>query len=865
MMLKRFLIGTLPITIPLIVLVVVWLVARRIGWVPKRKALPASARAGSLASRIAETLVLLCIGAAMLVFTATNGSTGGRLLILDELRPEFATVNLVVAGCAFAGLVIAVLVCVFWRTWAGVVLMATVLSAYGLALNGPRGLLESLTPETSAEAPIPCTVEVQSIAGNIISGVDLWVNGVYLGKTPVKITLAEFRKKVPYWPDPPAEMDDDDNTVIAPEYDETHVYNRRYPKWIKFVVAERRPRRQPSWRREQKARLRKEQAERRASPETEEELPKYFAKRRARREAETQSRTYYAQVKLNGHWGGSYQRGGLGGGGFGDYIRPAYGWLREVYFPENLARVEKMLDKARLADYKVDSKWYEAMETFGHEGWDALLKAVDKEPAMKDVRDGWAIWKYGLDKVTNEKSAWQVFETICAEAEQLRKYSTASVTGRAVDLLVQKLDPQRLAKRAVKIARRTRGYSWYHWQQNGRLHFGYSDPPGRYYGHTSGSYGIGGPGERLSPAGFVVAHAVWLMDKLLDSQDDSAPNIIESKVVPEIVCWNYNKVPILRIAAHLGGSVVEQFAYRQKWYTEVKSLPWGQKLTIGLGTKVNGWAYILATIDSPGGRRFRREHSDKIFEIADLVVADNSHDLSDNIDFMFSDLDLGKESLAARYWPKFKAFASRSKGSGGLQLKLDYLGRMEPVSTTEMYVEAWRDFRGDDGDAYSAFDILKRTRASTEKKELIFDALSREIERSVENIEDSSNEERLRRSLLAIIKGELFGADEQRRAKQTISLLKSDKYYTAESIAAWLEHTVSDHPLVKILAESDEAEFRLIVMGALRAHPTPENRAILEKLLRDNDADVRSAAGMAAGELKALADIPLAELADKSS
>jgi len=523
-----------------------------------------------------------------------------------------------------------------------------------------------------------------------------------------------------------------------------------------------------------------------------------------------------------------------------------------------------MLDKARLADYKVDSKWCEAMEAFGHEGWDALLKAGDKEPAMKDVRDGWAKWKYGLDKVSDEKSAWQAFESICAEAEELGKYSTASVTGRAVDLLVTKLDPQRLAKRAVKIARRTRGYSWSRWEQNGRLQFGYSEPPRQFYGRTSGSYGMGGR-EKLSPAGYVVAHAVWLMDELLDSQDDSALNVIERVVVPEIVCWNYNKMPILRIAAHLGGPAVARFASRQKWYAEAESLPHDQRLGIGFGREVNGWAYLLATSDSPGGRKFRREHSDKVFEIADMVVERGNHDLKEEADFVFSDLELGKESLAARYWPKFKAFASRSKGSGGLQLKLDYLGRMEPVSTTEMYVEAWRDFRGDDGDAYSAFDILKRTRASTEKKELIFDALSREIERSVENIEDSSNEERLRRSLLAIIKGELFGADEQRRAKQTISLLKSDKYYTAESIAAWLEHTVSDHPLVKILAESDEAEFRLIVMGALRAHPTPENRAILEKLLRDNDADVRSAAGMAAGELKALADIPLAELADKSS
>jgi len=717
------------------VLVVVWLVARRFGWVPKRKALPASARAGSLASRIAETLVLLCMGAAILVLTATSRSTGGRLLILDELRPEFATVNLVVAGCAVAGLVLAVLACVFWRTWAGMVLMAIVLSAYGLALNGVEGLLESMTPETPVEAHIPYTINVQSRAGNLVSGVDLWVNGVYLGKTPVETTLGEFLEKVPYWPEPPVEMEDEDNAVFAFKYNERRVHDRRYPKWIRLAIPGHRPRRKPSWRRE-----------RMVNPLT----------KRAKREAEVKLRTYYAQVKLNGRWGGSYQWSGSNGGGLGDYIMPAYSTIGEVYFPEYLARVERMLDKARLADYKVDSKWCEAMEAFGHEGWDALLKAGDKEPAMKDVRDGWAKWKYGLDKVSDEKSAWQAFESICAEAEELGKYSTASVTGRAVDLLVTKLDPQRLAKRAVKIARRTRGYSWSRWEQNGRLQFGYSEPPRQFYGRTSGSYGMGGR-EKLSPAGYVVAHAVWLMDELLDSQDDSALNVIERVVVPEIVCWNYNKMPILRIAAHLGGPAVARFASRQKWYAEAESLPHDQRLGIGFGREVNGWAYLLATSDSPGGRKFRREHSDKVFEIADMVVERGNHDLKEEADFVFSDLELGKESLAARYWPRFKALTSRKRATYALRLQFDYLGRMEPVSTVEMYVEAWRDFRGSYSDTYNTFDILKQTRATTEKKELIFDALSREIERSVDNIKDASDEDKVRRRLLSNLKGELFG------------------------------------------------------------------------------------------------------------
>jgi hypothetical protein len=151
-------------------------------------------------------------------------------------------------------------------------------------------------------------------------------------------------------------------------------------------------------------------------------------------------RYYYARVKLDGEWG--HIEGGGGGGGGGKYTYSAERHF-EVVFAHRQERMEKLLDKARLSDYRVGAEWFEAMETFGQDGPITVRKAMDKEPDMINVLDDWVRWRYELDKVTDTESAWQTFERICAEADTLQSYSTASVAGRAVELLVSRVDGER--------------------------------------------------------------------------------------------------------------------------------------------------------------------------------------------------------------------------------------------------------------------------------------------------------------------------------------------------------------------------------------------------------------------------------------
>ena len=53
---------------------------------------------------------------------------------------------------------------------------------------------------------------------------------------------------------------------------------------------------------------------------------------------------------------------------------------------------------------------------------------------------------------------------------------------------------------------------------------------------------------------------------------------------------------------------------------------------------------------------------------------------------------------------------------------------------------------------------------------------------------------------------------------------------------------------------------RILVMGAIKSHPTPDNRQILARLLEDSDNDVSNAAKQVAADLKALAEMPVEDL-----
>jgi len=807
-----------------------------------RTTLSASAPPGTWTTQIAEAIVLLCAGSAILVFTATNRGTGGYLLNLGELRPEFARVNVMVSACAGAGVLLATLVCLFWRTWAATILMAVVLCGYGLVVNGPEQILESLV---SPEGMRPTDWYTIRHTGDSSIRADLWVNGVYLGKTPVETTLTEFLEKVPYWPDPPEDFNDD--VYKEPDYSDLGVHYRVRKKWIEFETPE-----QPKSRRERRAEEEPENELRRNDPN---EWHKYL------RHDRQPGRKYYAQVKSGDEWGYSANNRGSGGGGGGP-VRRLHSHFG-VVFPDRDRRLARLLDRARLSDYHVDQQWFKAAQTYDDDGWLAIRRAMDDEPQMLQVLDDWARWRYDLDNVTDAKSAWRAFERVCREADEKQYYVTTSIAGRAVELLVPKLDTERLVDRAVRIINSSPLYGWYLWRMNDRLQFGMSYRPKGMPTGTGGSgrWG-GGRGGKLAISSYAVAHALWMLEESL--RGDEEPNIIQERVVPALIRSYHDNIDIMGIAAHLGGPEIEEYLLRQNWRAKADNLPHRHQMDMAVGQQVNGWLYLLANLRSPLGRRFRLEHRQRIMEMADLAVQDNIHRLSEKLNFLFLDVnDLGEKSLAAEYWPRFNRVVRDGRtGSFALELQFEYLARIEPASTAEMYVQAWKNHRGDETEFYSALDKLRELTIPLAKRKQIHAALARAVQDDVSDITGYSDENRLRKDILMALKGRIPPWTEQDQAQHIFAQLQQeDAHYKPETVAAWLAHERPDHPLVKILADWEKPEFRSLVMGAIREHPTPHNREILQKLLSDESEQVRAAAGTVATQLEALSQLPPCDLA----
>ena len=133
-------------------------------------------------------------------------------------------------------------------------------------------------------------------------------------------------------------------------------------------------------------------------------------------------------------------------------------------FPNDSERLDILLNMARAANYRVGPEWFQAAETYNGDAWLAMGKAAEEEPEMMNLRDAWAIWRYGLDKANDAESAWAVLQHICDEADAEQQYLTDSPAGRAVELLVPKLPQQRLVDRAVQLVREAGLLNFTHWR-----------------------------------------------------------------------------------------------------------------------------------------------------------------------------------------------------------------------------------------------------------------------------------------------------------------------------------------------------------------------------------------------------------------
>jgi len=797
--------------VAIVVAALLWL-ARRKGWTlsGRRYAggrfLPSSAPSAGRTARIVDATVLGVSAAIIIAVAATRRNAGGLMLMLDELQPQYATANVIMFICAVVGAAVAVFITLLGRAVTGTITMAIVLIGYGFVLNGGDYPRSWFLPKQMADPVVEYTIYT---TGTNVEGAELWVNGVYLGKTPYRGTLDEFEAKVPYWTQPPADYETD--TVEIPRYWPRGSRTAVERRWIRFELPKRPSRPTPGP----------------GAPPSRKE------------------KTYYARVRYAGQWGLAGSNRGSGGGRFTYRANSHFA----VTFPQRQKRLEALLNKARLADYRVGPEWLEAIETYNEDGWIALRKVTDDEPEMMEVLDAWANWRYGLDKVTDEESAWKTFERICREADQQRQYLTPSVAGRAVELLVPKLPRQRLLDMAGTLIRETDWFGFFKWQMNGRLQFGYSQRPGGVYlggDSGSGSFAGGRGGSRHLPmTGYPVAHAVWMLYEI-------QPAVVRERIVPEIVRWQYKAGPIhpMLAAAYFGGPAIDQFLLRQNWHAEPRQLEWDERLNMS-GEEANKWLFLLAYLNDDAGRQFRREHAGAMMNLANEFYRDSNLGWNTHMDFIFIDPWLAKE-----YWPRFSRLARQKSPDYALETQWQYLLKMGETATATMFVEAWQETNIDLGDYHNAIDLLDQLESSTQAE--VVKQLVRQVQDHPENLARMLNDSRQRtEQIISVLEYYTHGSKRQREAAALYRNLQegrpTDQERLRKNVPSWLTHAQPDSLLVEMLARSEDSDLRLMVMGALREHPTPEHRRLLEQLLEDPDPAVRTAARDGTAQLKTLA------------
>ena len=775
---------------------------RRRKWAPSEGCfVPRSAPAPSRMARIVETVVLCAACALVLAISATWPSTGGMMLMLDKLRPAYAVANAVMFACALAGIAVALVFTMRGRTFAGTFIAVCVLIAYGLTLNGGSYPGALFLPPRMAEAKMQYTID---ISGTNVRGAELWVNGVCLGKTPYVATLEEFERAVPYWKQPPADYDMDKRGISRHSPYSTNTAEQR--RWFAL------------------------------------QAPK-------RSDDQEERKTYYARVRYAGEWGLAGGSGGSGSHSSGA-IRESYNDF-EVVFPERQKRLDVLLDKARIAGYRVTPEWFQAAETYDEDGWLAIRKAAGKEPRMMSVLDDWATWRYGLDRVTDEGTAWSAFQRIREEAEMQQQYLTPSVAGRAVELLAPKLPREKLADEAVRLIRGAGTFDYLKWRTGDRLQFGYSRKPGGVHLDSTGAvsqFFVGGPtGARRLPAGaYPVAHAVWLLHERAAAGGAGGPNVFQ-RIAPEIVRWHSRSGladPML-IAAAFGGREVDKYLLRQNRRNDTKELRGEDRFNLG-PRDVNKWLYLLAHLDDAAGRKFRREYADLVMGMADQLYGESFDSAwRAQIDFIFLDPWLARE-----YWPRFARLAQERSRQNALRTQWHYLLRMGDTATADMFLEAWRQTDPDQLDFEDAARLLSSVRPVVREEVLagIHESLLKEEGRFREVLKGYGSPEGMMRMLRDT---------EEMRAERLYAALRKgpeeEQGRIWKNVPLWLAQEEPDSPLVRMLVKSDDARLRAMALGALREHPTLAHMDWLKQLGEDADAEVRQAAEDTVAHLSTLA------------
>lgn len=259
---------------------------------------------------------------------------------------------------------------------------------------------------------------------------------------------------------------------------------------------------------------------------------------------------------------------------------------------------------------------------------------------------------------------------------------------------------------------------------------------------------------------------------------------------------------------------------------------------------VNPYLLRLISLDSPAADRFRLGHAREVLDAAEAILEETpSIDHSPSrVPFLFYHLERGEDSLAARFRPRFESIVMASASGTDtrtLGFLFEYLVRMEPVSTVEMYVECWKKFAmtEDSPDALGKLLDLPPPRSATILTAILDETeknLGYYAQRAAGGDQDTRNWIKLAwgREIRRLLAKAEEGSQERMRIEE----------YLGRGDLPGLQRKMveeADTLLVEIAARHENPEVRLITKRALLEHPSLRNQKLVEELLNDPDERVR--------------------------
>lgn len=607
-------------------------------WLRRKNSFSNSAKSGCKTSRIVETLILVCAAVPASVIAAHLTRRYDNILLnLSSFQPAYARTHLILAGIICSILLVSIIFCIFGRTSLAVIIATVILMGYG-TLMSRTGYTKTpyfmtlISPKDSWQPVINYTFEMEEDPNK---QADLWLDDVHLGKMPLTISGWELYKKTP----PLDEKTERKlrSFALGPEKKLCEIRlqvlkskdNQDGHYWFTHGVE-----------------------------------------------------GHFAKVKIADELYGSYGYGNCQALSHG----PRYDYKVQIPLsiearhakPDIQQMLDNSLNRARKNNYKVDEKWKSDLDKQGEYGWRGLRNAALKEKGFEVLVDNWVKDEYRI----GTDSAQQIFERICKQADADEHYHTGFRQGRAIEMIFDKLDYEPIIadfKKAVKSKSQLR----------------YSMGPREMFGKTYTEYTHGkipGLNNVVQPASISVKrHVLQLLDSKFDAENPGIDNPVEKVITPAILIYRYD----LDLAKEFGGSVYENYLLRQyRIHRRIEGIDMGhENYMYENGMHLNKWLYHLVHLDTPAGRKFRNYNSTATRKIAALLTTSMFNHSKHPPEFVFYDLDLGRNSLAVRFWKEYLIAVEDSSPGweyDKFEKRLKYLLRLGEHATDDMYRQCWQ-------------------------------------------------------------------------------------------------------------------------------------------------------------------------------